>query len=69
VRFDERYVRPSEVDDLVGDASKAELLLGWRPTVRALELARLMVDAEVGALRIPAPPERAQARVPVGAAR
>jgi GDPmannose 4,6-dehydratase len=69
VRFDERYVRPSEVDDLVGDASKAELLLGWRPTVRALELARLMVDAEVGALRIPAPLERAQSRVPVGAAR
>jgi GDPmannose 4,6-dehydratase len=69
VRFDQRYVRPSEVDDLVGDASKAELLLGWRPTVRALELARLMVDAEVGALRIPAPAQRAQTRVAVGAAR
>ncbi|MFJ2966431.1 GDP-mannose 4,6-dehydratase [Streptomyces collinus] len=50
VRFDERYLRPTEVDDLVGDASKAERVLGWRPTVRAPELARLMVDAEIAAL-------------------
>lgn len=54
VRFDERYLRPSEVDDLVGDASKAERLLGWRAQVRAPELARLMVDAELAALS-PAP--------------
>jgi GDPmannose 4,6-dehydratase len=54
VRFDERYLRPTEVDDLVGDASKAERVLGWRPTVRAPELARLMVDAEIAALS-PAP--------------
>jgi GDPmannose 4,6-dehydratase len=60
VRFDERYLRPTEVDDLVGDASKAERVLGWRPTVRAPELARLMVDAEVAALS-PAP------AAPVGA--
>ncbi|MFG2022755.1 GDP-mannose 4,6-dehydratase [Streptomyces sp. NPDC048825] len=50
VRFDERYLRPTEVDDLVGDASKAERVLGWRPTVRAPELAHLMVDAEIAAL-------------------
>ncbi|MEV6054289.1 GDP-mannose 4,6-dehydratase [Streptomyces sp. NPDC052107] len=50
VRFDERYLRPSEVDDLVGDAAKAERVLGWRPRVRAPELARLMVDAELTAL-------------------
>jgi len=50
VRFDERYLRPSEVDDLVGDASKAERTLGWRPTVFAPELARLMVDAEMTGL-------------------
>jgi GDPmannose 4,6-dehydratase len=49
VRFDERYLRPTEVDDLVGDATKAERVLGWRPTVRAPELARLMVDAEIAA--------------------
>jgi GDPmannose 4,6-dehydratase len=51
VRFDERYLRPSEVDDLVGDASKANRVLGWRPRVLAPELARLMVDAELAALR------------------
>ncbi|MGW1255707.1 GDP-mannose 4,6-dehydratase [Streptomyces sp. NPDC002513] len=51
VRFDERYLRPSEVDDLVGDASKAARVLGWRPTVRAPELARLMTDAELDVLR------------------
>jgi GDPmannose 4,6-dehydratase len=50
VRFDARYLRPSEVDHLVGDASQAERVLGWRPMVRAPELARLMVDAELGAL-------------------
>ncbi|MFF4039584.1 GDP-mannose 4,6-dehydratase [Streptomyces sp. NPDC001816] len=54
VRFDPRYLRPSEVDDLVGDASRAERILGWRPSVRAPELARLMVDAELDALRHPA---------------
>ena len=31
VRFDERYLRPTEVDDLIGDASKAERILGWKP--------------------------------------
>ncbi|WP_149830698.1 GDP-mannose 4,6-dehydratase [Streptomyces tailanensis] len=50
VLFDERYLRPAEVDDLVGDASKAARVLGWQPTVRAPELARLMVDAETAAL-------------------
>ncbi|MFD8004207.1 GDP-mannose 4,6-dehydratase [Streptomyces mirabilis] len=54
VRFDARYLRPSEVDDLVGDASLAERVLGWQPTVRAPELARLMVDAELDMLRHPA---------------
>ncbi|MEU2154384.1 GDP-mannose 4,6-dehydratase [Streptomyces sp. NPDC019396] len=51
VRFDERYLRPAEVDDLVGDASKAARVLGWEPTVHAPELARLMTDAELEALR------------------
>ncbi|MGW6097132.1 GDP-mannose 4,6-dehydratase [Streptomyces sp. NPDC055157] len=47
VRFDKRYLRPSEVDNLVGDASKTERILDWRPTVLAPELARRMVDAEL----------------------
>ncbi|MDQ0844824.1 GDP-mannose 4,6-dehydratase [Streptomyces sp. V1I6] len=52
VRFDERYLRPSEVPDLIGDASKAQRELGWRPTVLTPELARIMTDAELGA-RVP----------------
>lgn len=50
VRFDERYLRPTEVDDLVGDPSKATELLGWKPETLTPELARLMVDADVAAL-------------------
>jgi len=50
VRFDERYLRPTEVDALIGDASKAEERLGWRATVGPLELARIMVDADIRAL-------------------
>ncbi|MEY3019074.1 MAG: hypothetical protein RLZZ272_58 [Actinomycetota bacterium] len=46
VRFDPRYLRPSEVDDLVGDASLARDELGWTPEVLTPELARLMVDAD-----------------------
>ena len=50
VKFDERYLRPTEVDNLVGDASKAESLLGWKPKVLTPELARIMVDADRAAL-------------------
>lgn len=50
VRFDERYLRPTEVDALVGDATKARDKLGWRATVDAPELARIMVDADIAAL-------------------
>jgi GDPmannose 4,6-dehydratase len=50
VRFDERYLRPSEVDALIGDAAKAEATLGWKATVLAPELARIMVDADRAAL-------------------
>ncbi|WP_406425760.1 GDP-mannose 4,6-dehydratase [Streptomyces sp. NBC_01589] len=47
VRYDPKYERPSEVDALIGDASKAQKLLGWKPTVLVDELARIMVDADV----------------------
>jgi GDPmannose 4,6-dehydratase len=50
VRFDERYLRPTEVDALIGDASKAEAKLGWKATVNTEELARIMVDADIEAL-------------------
>ncbi|NED82241.1 GDP-mannose 4,6-dehydratase [Streptomyces sp. SID11233] len=47
VRYDAKYERPSEVDALIGDASKAADLLGWKPAVKSRELARIMVDADV----------------------
>jgi GDPmannose 4,6-dehydratase len=50
VRFDERYLRPTEVDALVGDASKAKEKLGWEATVDSTELAKIMVDADIEAL-------------------
>lgn len=50
VHHDSRYERPAEVDALVGNASKAERRLGWRPSVFVPELAALMVDAEIRAI-------------------
>jgi GDPmannose 4,6-dehydratase len=50
VDFDDRYLRPTEVDALIGDASKAEKILGWKAKTHAKELAELMVDADVTAL-------------------
>ena len=44
VKVDERYLRPAEVDVLLGDASKAKETLGWEPSVRFRELVRMMVD-------------------------
>jgi len=46
IRFDPRYLRPTEVDDLIGDASHAQRQLGWAATVHVPELARLMVEAD-----------------------
>lgn len=50
VKFDPRYLRPTEVDDLIGDASKAKELLGWQAEVLPPELVRIMVDADIAAL-------------------
>jgi GDPmannose 4,6-dehydratase len=49
VRIDPRYFRPTEVDELCGDASKAEQVLGWRPRTRFRELVRLMLEADLQA--------------------
>src|SRR6187431_1623207 len=51
VKFDERYLRPTEVDALIGDPSHAEKKLGWKATVDGTELARIMVDADIAALK------------------
>src|SRR3954453_10556870 len=50
VEIDPRYFRPSEVDVLLGDASKARDELGWVSAVKFEELARMMVDADVAAV-------------------
>jgi GDPmannose 4,6-dehydratase len=51
IAFDERYVRPTEVDGLIGDASKAEKVLGWKARTNWKMLAELMVDADVQSAR------------------
>lgn len=53
VRFDPAYLRPTEVDALIGDASKAERVLGWKAHTMGADLARLMVDADIAALEHP----------------
>jgi GDPmannose 4,6-dehydratase len=52
VRFDERYLRPSEVDALIGDAGHAHDELGWEARVHAPRLAQIMVDADIAALAV-----------------
>ena len=47
VEFDERYLRPTEVDALIGDASHAREVLGWKAKVQPEELARIMVEADM----------------------
>jgi GDPmannose 4,6-dehydratase len=47
VETDSKYLRPTEVDVLVGDSGKARTKLGWRPKVTFKELVRMMVDHDV----------------------
>ena len=51
VRVDPRYYRPTEVETLLGDPSKAKSKLGWTPTTTLPELVREMVDADYAAAR------------------
>jgi GDPmannose 4,6-dehydratase len=51
VVHDPRYLRPAEVDVLIGDASKARRQLGWKPKTTFKELVKLMVDADVELLK------------------
>ncbi|NLT41391.1 MAG: GDP-mannose 4,6-dehydratase, partial [Anaerolineae bacterium] len=51
VTVDERFLRPAEVDQLVGDASKARRELGWMPETSFEDLVRMMVDADLEQLR------------------
>jgi GDPmannose 4,6-dehydratase len=47
VTQDERFMRPAEVDSLIGDASKAREELGWAPTVDFTDLINMMVDSDL----------------------
>ena len=50
-KFDERYLRPAEVDILIGDPAKARQKLGWEPSVTFEELVQLMVDEDLYLLK------------------
>lgn len=55
VRFDPRYLRPAEVDLLIGDPAKAKQKLGWEPSVTFEGLVKLMVDADLAAIGLVTP--------------
>jgi GDPmannose 4,6-dehydratase len=64
VRVDARYFRPTEVDTLLGDASKAEKVLGWKPEIGLDEMVREMVDSDWNHAKRDAMLQRAGYRTP-----
>ena len=50
VKVDPAFLRPAEVDQLIGDASKARQVLGWTPSVKFDQLVKMMVDADLARL-------------------
>jgi GDPmannose 4,6-dehydratase len=52
VEFDKRYLRPAEVELLIGDSTKARKQLNWEPSVTFEQLVHLMVDADIKALEL-----------------
>ena len=58
VEHDARYERPSEVDLLLGDPSKAKRVLGWEPKVTFKGLVKMMVDADLEAIKSSTGPEK-----------
>lgn len=50
ISVDPRYFRPTEVEELVGDAGKARKILGWKPRVGFTELVHMMADADLKAM-------------------
>ncbi|MDJ0797531.1 MAG: GDP-mannose 4,6-dehydratase [Calothrix sp. MO_167.B12] len=55
IEFDARYLRPAEVDLLIGDSTKARQKLGWTPSVTFEQLVALMVEADLQALGLTSP--------------
>ncbi len=63
VRLDPKFLRPAEVDHLIGNASKGREALGWRPEVDFTSLVRMMVDADLERLsRTPGRPTSVESR-------
>jgi GDPmannose 4,6-dehydratase len=56
VKLDPKFLRPAEVDLLIGDPSKAKAALGWTPEVDFTRLVTMMVDADIRRLQTPAAP-------------
>jgi GDPmannose 4,6-dehydratase len=59
VKLDPRFLRPAEVDHLIGDYAKAKEKLGWEPRTTFEELVRLMVDADLELLASGVPQQQA----------
>jgi GDPmannose 4,6-dehydratase len=59
IRIDPRFLRPAEVEHLIGDASKAREKLGWEPRTSFEEMIRLMVDSDLELLRSGVPQKQA----------
>ena len=59
MEIDPRFLRPAEVEHLIGDASKAREQLGWEPRTSFEELVRLMVDADLELLASGIPQKQA----------
>jgi len=57
IKIDQRYFRPTEVDDLRADAKKAGKVLGWKPKIKFKDLARIMLDADLRANGVTPPGE------------
>lgn len=57
VEIDPRYLRPAEVEVLVGDASRAKEKLGWEPRIKFSDLVKIMIDADFRALNLEPPGE------------
>ena len=63
VRLDPKFLRPAEVDHLIGDSSKAQQALGWKPEVDFAGLVKMMVDADMARIaRVPRTPAGVETR-------
>ena len=51
VEISKKYIRPQDIDELVGDATKAEKELGWKPSTSYHDLIKMMVDSDIGLLQ------------------